>query len=443
MTNSTIYKALSYSISLILFFYSVSVCTIITASDSNNITDSTIAIKLRSTYASIKSDDVRKITHLSILEKKTWGYKAYSTIKNVYHAEKNRRDRIVKDHTTGLMWYQGGSKAKYLTHTDAKAWVKKQNRRGYAGFTDWRLPTLEEATSLLESSKKEGLCIDPIFSKDQEWIWTGDRRGNGEAWRISFSLGGLCGTSINNTRRSIRPVRTWKTLETDREPIPERHDRTFHKQSTIVQQDSNTTPDNLRTTYEDLPLVNPRSSYSLPLVNPRSSYSLPLVNLRSSYSRLSVDEARAIPNIKILKKKFMGFSGYSTITHNYEVKTINGDQAVLDHATGLMWHKSGSDEHMSLKKGKKWVKDLNRKSYVGYKDWRLPTVEEASSLLESAKKNSDLFIDPAFDKHQQTILTGDSHGSYGAWRVNFAKGYVNWNYLINGRSYVRPVREGG
>jgi len=95
---------------------------------------------------------------------------------------------------------------------------------------------------------------------------------------------------------------------------------------------------------------------------------------------------------------------------------------------------------MSLKKAKKWVKDLNRKSYVGYKDWRLPTVEEASSLLESAKKNSDLFIDPAFDKHQQKILTGDSHGSYGAWHVNFDKGRVSWNYLIDGRSYVRPVR---
>ncbi|MAF20398.1 MAG: hypothetical protein CMI55_01820, partial [Parcubacteria group bacterium] len=304
------------------------------------------------------------------------------------------------------MWYQGGSKAKYLTHTDAKAWVKKQNRRGYAGFIDWRLPTLEEAASLLESSKKEGLCIDPIFSKDQEWIWTGDRRGNGEAWRISFSLGGLCGTSINNTPRSIRPVRTWKTLETDRESISEKHSETIHKQSTIVQKDSNTTPDNLRTNYKELSIV----------------------------------QVKAIPNISIRNDKDMnwGFSAHSTIDHNYEVKSINGNKLVTDHTSGLLWHQNGSKRGMNWEEANKWIEKLNRQGYAGYHDWRLPTVEEAVSLIEP-KKYKKRVINPIFDVKQPVIWTGNKeYGSEGHWFVNFPFGFVN--STNEDFPFVRPVR---
>ncbi len=143
-------------------------------------------------------------------------------------------------------------------------------------------------------------------------------------------------------------------------------------------------------------------------------------------------------NITIRKKKKWGFYGQSTIKHKYEVKTIDDDKVVRDFATGLMWHQSGSYEYMRRNKIKKWVRSLNRKKYAGYYDWRLPTVEEAVSLLESSEKNSSLYIDTVFNKKQRWIWTGDSHSLGGVWRIYFDDGYVDWgdvSYL-----YVRPVR---
>jgi hypothetical protein len=165
------------------------------------------------------------------------------------------------------------------------------------------------------------------------------------------------------------------------------------------------------------------------------------VTLRSSYKTLSVSQAQSMPNISIREKMSWGFYGHSTINHDYNLITIGGDKAVVDNTTGLMWHQSGSRKYMTCKKAKKWIKKLNKSGYAGYHDWRLPTVEEAVSLLESSKKNGDLYIDPIFSKKQRYIWTGDRmSGSEAAWYVYFSYGTVGWLY-IDGFGYcVRPVR---
>ena len=118
-----------------------------------------------------------------------------------------------------------------------------------------------------------------------------------------------------------------------------------------------------------------------------------------------------------------------------------------------MWHQSGSDDWMSWDEAKEWVEDLNsEEGYAGYQDWRLPTVDEAVSLLESSEKNGDLYIDPVFSKKQRWIWTGDmkddsddmedeeGYGSEATWYVGFENGGgMTWGYDGN-RNYVRPVR---
>jgi hypothetical protein len=158
-----------------------------------------------------------------------------------------------------------------------------------------------------------------------------------------------------------------------------------------------------------------------------------------------------MPNVSIRVRDEHGFSGHSIINHNYNFKTIGGDKVVVDKATGLMWHQNGSDGSdgsMKYKKVKKWIRKLNKRGYAGYHDWRLPTVDEAASLLESRKKNvgedghMDLYIDPLFGC-EFSIWTGDEldDGSEAAWAVNFYDGSVLWpdsNYVYY--DYVRPVR---
>lgn len=155
----------------------------------------------------------------------------------------------------------------------------------------------------------------------------------------------------------------------------------------------------------------------------------------------------ASPAIKSAEKKGdQRFFVYSTISHSYEANTIKDDKIVIDHATGLMWHQSGSFKNISWRRSKKWVTELNEKGYAGFSDWRLPTLEEAFSLLEPGKKNSNQFIDPVFDKIQSSIWTCDSSVSNAslsldrAWSVNFNYGLVSRNDIVTEKKKVRPVR---
>jgi hypothetical protein len=163
----------------------------------------------------------------------------------------------------------------------------------------------------------------------------------------------------------------------------------------------------------------------------------PTITLRSSYSDLSLLSVQSMHNISIRKMDEWGFYGHSTIIHRYEKRSINGDGVVIDHATGLMWHPSGSSDYMMWNNTNNWIRSLNYKGYAGYKDWRLPTLDEAVSLLESSRKNGGPYIDPVFDGEQWGIWTGDIHGSRGVWSVYFSLGNVRWN--VKNR-YVRPVR---
>ena len=164
------------------------------------------------------------------------------------------------------------------------------------------------------------------------------------------------------------------------------------------------------------------------------------IALRSFYSDLSVSQAQSMPNISISEKNDWGFYGHSIISHSYGLKLVNSDNVIIDHATGLMWHKPGSDKKMEWEEAKKWVRELNVRGYFGYNDWRLPTLEEAVSLLESDKSNG-LYIDPVFSNYQEWIWTGDEYGSDGAWGVNFDSGLVFWVNFDSG-FYVRPARSG-
>ncbi len=173
----------------------------------------------------------------------------------------------------------------------------------------------------------------------------------------------------------------------------------------------------------------------------------PRINLRPYYKIVPLSDIEKIPNIVIREKREnQGFIGHSTISHDYEAGTIKDDKVVIDHTTGLMWHQSGSFKNISWKRAKKWVTDLNEKGYAGFSDWRLPTLEEAVSLLEPGEKNGNQFIDPVFDKMQSSIWTCDSNVSSAslkldrAWSVNFNHGLVSRNDIMFERKKVRPVR---
>ncbi len=161
--------------------------------------------------------------------------------------------------------------------------------------------------------------------------------------------------------------------------------------------------------------------------------------LRSSFMDLSVAQIQSMPNIEIREEQEWGFYGHSTIRHKYEAKTIVYDEVVIDHTTGLMWHQNGSERFKDKEKIAGWINNLNQKGYAGYNDWRLPTAEEAVSLLERKQQFGDMYVDPIFDKKQPWIWTGDSYGDAAAWAISACYGSVFWS-KFNKYYCIRPVR---
>jgi hypothetical protein len=112
---------------------------------------------------------------------------------------------------------------------------------------------------------------------------------------------------------------------------------------------------------------------------------------------------------------------------------------VKDEATGLIWEQSGSVTDMNYEDAKKHVVVMNNEAYAGYKDWRLPTLEEAMSLMETKKKHGDLYISELFDKTQRWIWTADKKDGSVAWVVDFIGGDCDYGRVGDG-SHVRAVR---
>ena len=127
------------------------------------------------------------------------------------------------------------------------------------------------------------------------------------------------------------------------------------------------------------------------------------------------------------------------IKHQYEAAKRDGKSAVIDYTTGLMWQKSGSPSERNYAEAALYINVLNCQRLAGYGDWRLPTLEEAMSLMEPGRKSNGLYIDLIFDVKQSWIWTADRIVSSGAWAVNFYGGYC-FDYDINFNYCVRAVR---
>jgi len=97
---------------------------------------------------------------------------------------------------------------------------------------------------------------------------------------------------------------------------------------------------------------------------------------------------------------------------------IAQNSIILDTNSGLMWQRDGSEMPLgTLEMVNKYIENLNTIKLEGYSDWRLPTVEEALSLIEPNGTDGQLYIDPIFNTQQWAIATSDKHPNGGIWQV--------------------------
>lgn len=84
----------------------------------------------------------------------------------------------------------------------------------------------------------------------------------------------------------------------------------------------------------------------------------------------------------------------------------NGDGTITDRVTGLMWEQKGSKKVTSFYFATKHIKNLNKKKFAGYDNWRIPTIEELYSLLDP-NINEPPYINPVFETEAYHCWSSD------------------------------------
>ena len=114
---------------------------------------------------------------------------------------------------------------------------------------------------------------------------------------------------------------------------------------------------------------------------------------------------------------------------------------ILDKETGLVWERTPEKIERTWNDA---VTYCYQKTVGGRKGWRLPTVDELTSLVDSTQSNPSLPSGHPFLNVQSDVYWSDTSSASdaaSAWYVSMYTGLV-YNYAKSNLGYVWPVRGG-
>lgn len=164
---------------------------------------------------------------------------------------------------------------------------------------------------------------------------------------------------------------------------------------------------------------------------------IPKVNLRSIAVYLEPSDITQIVKANGFYER--SINPVKKFTNQFVVLNIDYKEIILDERTNLLWFKEGSLHSPKYLNAYRYVHNLNVKRFAGYDDWRVPTMEEAASLLAPQNPETGLFLEPIFSPHQQTIFAADLDPTEANWIINFITGRIHVS-TGNLHHFVRPVR---
>lgn len=264
------------------------------------------------------------------------------------------------------------------------------------------------------------MYLTPIFDKIQLHIWTTDHVvGSTNMWIVDFSFGGCISLKIH-CEHYVHVVRSRLLFQE------------IEQASSELKRDSN-----LTIKKESLKL---ESSHDVMLtVESKLAKTGKDSIFRNTCISLSHDSVEAMLRRRNFFDSKLNKSGIG-YKHNFEQQMIQSDLIIIDWTSELMWQQKGSSCSISYENTRKWVADLNQNGYAGFNDWRLPTLEEAMSLMESKQQKYNLYINSDFDMSQQSIWTCDYVAKTPEfWVVCFDIGHCFNENDINSH-WIRLVR---
>ena len=129
-------------------------------------------------------------------------------------------DKTITDTKTGLMWMKEDSylhSGHWINWFESIQFIKNVNEEGFANQYDWKLPTVEQLTTLYETDKTNSkvlgkgmnIHIDTIFAKEgSASLWSMEENGNYNAFGVVFNTGKRFNSSKKSKfRKATRAVR--------------------------------------------------------------------------------------------------------------------------------------------------------------------------------------------------------------------------------------------
>ena len=99
---------------------------------------------------------------------------------------------------------------------------------------------------------------------------------------------------------------------------------------------------------------------------------------------------------------------------------------IVDQKTNLMWQRTGLDI-TSVRSMLRNIKKLNEEGFAGYHDWRMPSIEEAMSIIDPSKNEKGVYLQPCFSKEQPFIFVAAKRKPGGYWFVDYKQGRAFWS----------------
>ena len=122
------------------------------------------------------------------------------------------------------------------------------------------------------------------------------------------------------------------------------------------------------------------------------------------------------------------------------VNLLRGFEAVLDRETGLVWQRNTSDTLYNWEDANVFC---HQTEIGGRKGWRLPTIEELSTLIDPFRTNPSVPDNHPFTNVKDNYWSSATYSgsTSNAWLVYFSNGAV-YVGIKTDSYYVRAVRSG-
>ncbi len=127
-------------------------------------------------------------------------------------------------------------------------------------------------------------------------------------------------------------------------------------------------------------------------------------------------------------QKWNFFDGDSNSQGLFENHFVSNGQrgVVIDQRTALMWQTGGLDIS-SIRTMNRNIEQLNKQGFAGFHDWRMPTLEEALSIMDAQANQKDIHLNSCFSKEQPFIFVAAQRKPGGYWFVDYKHGRSFWS----------------